>query len=357
MHPDQTGAGEDPPDPEKEAAGKGANPNRHAGQETNGTVSSSSPASSNSPYQASPIKRKRRTSAQVNSLFDSAVGILNQYDEPVTIRHLFYRLASIRVIEKSEKDYDRLVSHLGKWRINGSIPFSKFVDGTRWHYGVDTFDDAAEAIEDSIRGYRKNLWKSQDYYIEIWCEKEAIASLVRPVADQWGLKTFVCRGFNSLSGSASAAEQFKRAYQRGKKPVILYLGDHDPSGLCIDQSLMKHLSYFTIIPENEFGIPVVKVADRVEFVRVAILPWQIEEFRLPTRPVKETDTRAKGWMGGCVEIDTLSGKQIRELLEDEIDNYVDRGAWDRTQAIEKAERETMTNLMPRIRLELEEAAT
>ena len=134
--------------------------------------------------------------------------VLNEYDEAITIRHLFYRLASTQIIAKDEKAYNHLVSHLGKWRINGSIPFDRFVDGTRWHYGVDTFDDAAEALEESIRRYRKNLWRDQDYYVEVWCEKEAIASLVKPVADPWGLKTFVCRGFNSLSGSASAADQF-----------------------------------------------------------------------------------------------------------------------------------------------------
>jgi 5S rRNA maturation endonuclease (ribonuclease M5) len=244
------------------------------------------------------------------------------------------------------------VSHLGKWRINGTIPFNRFVDGTRWHYGVDTFDDAAAAMEEGIRSYRKNLWRDQEYYVECWCEKEAIASLVKPVADQWGLKTFVCRGFNSLSGSASAADQFLEAMKKGESPVILYLGDHDPSGLCIDQSLMKHLGYFDIVPKNDLGIQQVTVADHVEFVRVAILPRHIEEFTLPTRPVKKGDTRAKGWEGGCVEIDTLSGKQIRELLEEEIAYYVDEDEWDRLQAIEKAEKETLAKIMHLHREEL-----
>jgi hypothetical protein len=231
-------------------------------------------------YQASPIKRKRkrRTAAEVDELFGAVVRVLNEYKEAITIRHLFYRLEGIGVIAKDEKSYNHLVSHLGKWRINGTIPFNRFVDGTRWHYGVDTFDDAAAAMEEGIRSYRKNLWRDQLHYVEVWCEKEAIASLVKPVADQWGLKTFVCRGFNSLSGSASAADQFLEAMEKGKSPVILYLGDHDPSGLCIDQSLMKHLSYFDIIPKNDLGIQQVTVADRVEFVRVAILPGQIEEF-------------------------------------------------------------------------------
>ena len=47
----------------------------------------------------------------------------------------------------------------------------------------------------------------------------------------------------------------------------------------------------------------------VDFRRVAILPEQIEEFNLPTRPPK------REWGGGdCVEIDALSSEQIRNLL-------------------------------------------
>jgi hypothetical protein len=176
-------------------------------------------------YQASPIKRQRSTAAEVHELFAAVVVILNEYaGDPITIRHLFYRLAGAGIIAKDERAYNRIVSFLGKWRIDGSIPFGRFVDGTRWHYGVETFDDATAAIEEAVRGYRKNLWQTQKYYLEIWCEKEAIAGLVKPVADQCWLKVFVCRGFNSLSASSVAAAQFRAAFEQGKQPVILYLG-------------------------------------------------------------------------------------------------------------------------------------
>ena len=137
-----------------------------------------------------------------------------------------------------------------------------------------------------MRSYRKNLWQAQDYYLEVWCEKEAIAGLVKPVADQWGLKVFVCRGFNSLSASATAAAQFQAAIKQHKRPVILYLGDHDASGVLIDKSLMKHFSYFSVGGgvDNEGKDWRLTVADCVDFVRVAILPEQIAEHDLPTRP-------------------------------------------------------------------------
>jgi hypothetical protein len=138
-------------------------------------------------YDASTVKRKRRTASGLDELLQAVVGVLEGCgNERITIRHLFYRLVSMRVISKEEKSYQNLVKHLTKWRIAGLIPCRRFVDSSRWHYGAGTFDDAAEALEDAITGYRKNLWRDQNYHVEVWCEKEAIASIVTPVSRQWG---------------------------------------------------------------------------------------------------------------------------------------------------------------------------
>ena len=187
-------------------------------------------------YSTSPIKRKRRSKDEIYHLFGQVIEILEEYnDEPITIRHLFYRLVSRRVVEKDEKSYSSLCSHLAKWRKEGALPFDCFVDGTRWYHGASGFDDAAEAMDEAIAGYRKNLWKSQQFYVEIWCEKDAILSLIMPVVRQWALRAFPCRGFASLSSTFSAAGTFKEAIEHGRKPVIIYLGDHDPSGIAIER--------------------------------------------------------------------------------------------------------------------------
>jgi hypothetical protein len=183
-------------------------------------------------YSASPIKRKRRSRDEVYSLFSAIVEILEDYrGEPITIRHLFYCLVAKGALDKDEKSYNLLCSHLSKWRISGALPFNCFVDGTRWHHGEIGFDDAAEALDDTIAGYRKNLWRSQKCYVEIWCEKDAILSLIMPLANQWALKAFPCRGFASLSSTFAAAETFKKAIERGKRPIIYIWVITTPPGL------------------------------------------------------------------------------------------------------------------------------
>jgi hypothetical protein len=212
------------------------------------------------------------------------------------------------------------------------LPFEVFVDGTRWYHGDTLFDDAAEALAEAIESYRKDLWKSQKYHVEVWSEKDAILSLIMPLVREWHLQAFPCRGFASLSATFGIAAMLKRVIENGRHPIILYLGDHDPSGKAIDASIAKHFKCHGI-------------GGMVEFRRVAVLPWQIAEFDLPTRPVKKTDPRSKNWDGsGCVEVDALSSQQIRDLLNQEIESLVDRQQWQRLKLVERAERETLAIL-------------
>lgn len=260
-------------------------------------------------------KRKRRTKSEMAELFEEVEAVLEGYEDRISVRHLCYRISSKGVIPKTEKAFDQLGKHLGNWRKEGKIPYGCFVDATRWYHGAPTFDDAAEALEDSITTYRKNLWRTQKSFVEIWVEKEAVASIVVPVANRWGIRTFVCRGFASLTSTWEAAETFKEAIEHGKVPTIFYLGDLDKSGKDIDQTILNHFDLHGI-------------ADKIIFKRIAILPKHIKQFNLPTRPAKR-----KGDPEQCVEIDTLSSAQIRGLLDKEIEILIDQNEWKRLKAI------------------------
>ena len=231
----------------------------------------------------------------MDELLRAVHAVLDYYGkDKIILRHLFYRISSIGVIPKEEKHYQLLGKHVTRWREDGLIPYGRFADGTRWHRGGFEFDDAAEALEDAITGYRKNLWRTQRSYVEVWCEKEAIASIVVPIANSWGIPTFPTRGFPSVTSIWNAAQTFKRVIEDGKRPVIFYLGDYDKSGLEIDKSITEQFARHGL--EGLYT-----------FQRLAILPEQIDQYNLPTRPPKTK----KNWDGGdCVEIDTLSTAQI-----------------------------------------------
>ena len=122
----------------------------------------------------------------MEDLLDAIMEILRGYDgDRIMIRHLCYRLESLRIVPKTEEAFGTVGKHLANWRFQGRIPFNCFIDSTRWYYGKRTFDDLEEALSDTVATYRKNLWREQRNLVEIWVEKEAVAGIVAPVGYSW----------------------------------------------------------------------------------------------------------------------------------------------------------------------------
>jgi len=273
-------------------------------------------------------KRQRRTGEGMQELFSGVVGILAEYAEPISIRHLFYRCANSGLIEKSEKAYNSLRSHLVKWREQRLIPFDNFIDGTRYHYGTETFNDLGEYLRHCAAAYRLNLWKDADHYIEVWTEKDAIAAAVHRIAKEWNLKTFVCRGDPSMSSLDSCARTFNSYREAGYDPVILYLGDFDESGLAIPKTIREKLR--------------TNHDCEVELIRVGINEDHILRFNLPTRPAKG-DRRGES-IEYAVDIDAMKPADLREILAKEIESFIDPDQLERMKRIEEAERETLETI-------------
>lgn len=280
-------------------------------------------------YGTSPLKRKRSTAKEMNAMLEAIRDVLSDPSEetPMTIRHLFYALVSRQVISKTEKEYNALCRRLAKWRREGKIPFSVFVDGTRFHFHEQDWTGLGEMLQNSVETYRKNHWITQSYYLEIWAEKDAVSGVLASAANALGVSVFVCRGFASLSSLYNCANTFRYRAEQGKICRVLYFGDHDPSGVQIDRSAQATLA-------DDFGV-------NVDFQRIAVNPWQIDTYGLPTRPVKSTDKRAKGWEGGCVEIDAFTSRQLRELVTSAIQSHIDPREWDQMKIQEDAEKDTL----------------
>ena len=131
--------------------------------------------------------------------------------------------------------------------------------------------------------YRRNVWLAQDNYVEIWIEKDALAGVVHPITAEWDVPLMVSKGFSSLTYLYNAAQTFEHKAGMGKKCYIFYFGDYDPSGKDIGRDIQAKLVDYA--PSAE-----------VAFHEVAVLPHQIEQWSLPTRPTKRSDSRAKGWV-------------------------------------------------------------
>jgi hypothetical protein len=72
-------------------------------------------------YEASPIKRRRRTKAQMEAFYSALLEIVAP-QRPMTIRQAFYQAEVKGLVEKEESGYDKVQRALMKLRKDGSMP-------------------------------------------------------------------------------------------------------------------------------------------------------------------------------------------------------------------------------------------
>jgi hypothetical protein len=275
-------------------------------------------------YETSPIKRKRRTKADISRLCQSLYNIAWEI-EPATVRQLFYQATVQQILPKTEASYKLVCRMLTIMRRAGDLPYDWIADNTRWQRKPRTYSSLSQMLETTKRTYRRALWDDQDVYVEIWCEKEALAGVLYEVTAEWDVPLMVTKGYPSVSFLHSAAEAIA---SQDTPTHIYYFGDWDPSGTDIDRFVEQELRRYA--PDSD-----------IAFSREAVLPWQITQMELPTRPTKKTDSRSKNFKGDSVELDAIRPDLLRQMCRDCIERHIDTEQLERTRRVEEAERETL----------------
>ena len=282
-------------------------------------------------YQASPVKRRRSTKAEVEQRRESLLDIVSEM-QPMTVRQVFYQATVRSIIEKTEAGYTKVQTDLALMRRAGELPYEWLADNTRWQRKPRTFNSVEEALKQTAQLYRKNLWVSADAYVEIWLEKDALAGVVWPVTAAYDVPLMVARGYASLSFLHTAAEFINDL----TVPAYIYhLGDYDPSGVNAAEKIEQTLR--ELAPYAE-----------IYFVRIAVTPGQIQEWNLPTRPTKASDTRAKNFGEISVELDAIEPEVLRTIVEAAIELHLPSEQLEVLKAAEESERELITSLVERM---------
>jgi hypothetical protein len=274
--------------------------------------------------------KKRRTRAEIDALTNAILELLD-LNHPMTVRQVFYRLVARMLIAKTELEYNHAVVRLlTNMRLDGRVPFSWIADHTRWMRKPATYTSLEDGLQRLAHAYRRSVWDNQDEYVEVWCEKDALAGVIYEETAPWDVPLMVSKGFSSLTYAHDAAQDIRRL---NKPTHIYYFGDHDPSGVLIDRAVERRLREFA--PDAD-----------ITFERVAVLPEQIEEWQLPTRPTKRGagNTHARDFEGNSVEVDAIEPAQLRLLVRDYIEQHVDRRQYEILKVAEASEREILRKL-------------
>lgn len=282
-------------------------------------------------YGSSTVKRRRRSDSELAEVDEAIIAAVRQ-EYPVTLRGVYYRVVSAGAVEKTELGYRLVMRQLLKLRRTGAVPYHWITDGTRWITAPPSWRDVDQMLSDAADSYRRQLWRDQNAEVHIFTEKDAISGVILPVTDRWIVPLGVLRGYASESFAYNVAQAIRHT---GKPTYVYQLGDHDPSGLGAWRDFQDKVTGF-------LG----DAAGRLigAFERLSVTPEQIEQWQLPTRPTKATDSRARKFAGESVEVDSISPRRLRELVEAAIVQHIDPHALRITEVAENSEREFLRRL-------------
>ena len=131
-------------------------------------------------------------------------------------------------------------------------------------------------------------------------------------------------GFRALPACGTS-----RTKANDHRPLVaLYIGDYDPSGMCMSEhDLPKRIKEYD--------------GDRITLKSIALTAEQTGPLPSFSVETKIRDTRYKWFKqtfgDRCWELDAMDPRQLRSLVETEINALIDRELWNR-QEVEERER-------------------
>jgi hypothetical protein len=282
--------------------------------------------------QASQLKRRRRTKQQIEQLENQIIEVLAE-DHPQSVRHVFYRMTDPRLpepVEKTDAGYNQVQSRVLLLRRAGRIPYGWITDATRMGWHTNTYSSPADFILSHAHAYRADLWRESEWHVEVWAESRSIAGVINAVCRELAVSLYPCGGFASVSLAHEAAQDINDVTQAtGRTPLIYFIGDYDPAGVLIDQSLEKELR--------------AHVRGPLLFERLAINSDQIQDLGLPAKPRKKGDKRALH-ITETVEAEAMPANIMRDLIRDHIEVMLPERALEVARIAEQSERQHLIEM-------------
>ena len=251
-----------------------------------------------------------------------ALEILADYpDQKLTARQVYYQFVARGLLENSARSYQNLTALLTDARYAGLIDWDAIEDRGREPDSPQEWENIDDLVETALRAFRLPRWKGQANHVELWVEKQALAGVLAPIARRYHVTLMVNKGYSSASAMKESADRMRLACgmedndeeDSHRKPIVLYLGDHDPSGEDMVRDIRDRLV--------EFGV------HDLEVRKLALTMEQIRRFNPPPNPAKTTDSRAGAYIAlhgaQSWELDALPPNELNRLIEAEFREVLD----------------------------------
>jgi hypothetical protein len=298
---------------------------------------------------------KKRFTAQSEHLLIVVEGILKRYQKQgldLSLRQLYYQLVATAYDElpeswadpstgskNNEASYKKVGDLITNGRLAGLLDWDVLKDRGRSVDRLGMWDDPIDLLNWAAKTYRVDKWLEQPNLVWVMVEKQALEGVMVPICRQLEVPFIANKGYSSSSTMFEIGRELLSHRSRlGQSIHVLYLGDHDPSGLDMTNDVKQRLEMFS---EGD-----------IEVHRLALNYDQVEQYKPPPNPAKQTDSRYRvyvdDWGEECWELDALTPSVMRDLIEVAVKELRDEDTWDASMEKQEEEREQLTRLAERI---------
>jgi hypothetical protein len=317
-----------------------------------------------------------RPSPRAESVLKAAFHVLAQYEawqDPMTIRQVFYRLIQEFGYSKTEADYQALIRWCARSRRARQGNLNDLIDGgmemkdaseeafkTTWmipfgwirddkgdsiqHLTFEGYDEFMENTRERAESFRLDGQRQQEQILEIWCEAGGMVPLMQQIGEPWTLPVNSGGGYDSVTAKHNLA---RRVVNRMVPTVILHVGDFDPSGEGMYETLrddvtamVKQLSYDD--------------TEMFTIQRVALTEEQVISMNVETAPPKKKDARRTQFVKRhpkavkhfgsediTAQLEALTPPELRQLIVSQIEPFIDSATYEDVRNRESEIREVL----------------
>jgi hypothetical protein len=183
----------------------------------------------------------------------------------------------------------------------------------------DTPQDYYSSHDELGNYYRRSWHVDQPAFVSVLCEAAGMVPMVARAAGRYRVPVASSSGFDSLTVKYDLyTDAADRMYEFGQDTILLHLGDHDPSGVSLHESMAEDFEAFAEDAGHDPSL--------IELRRVALTPEQIAGYGIEPDPegVKPSDSRSKAFLERGLE----PAAQLEAIPPDELIDLVKRAIED-----------------------------
>lgn len=278
------------------------------------------------PHAYGPLKTMRQATL---TMIERINVVLDEYAYPLTNRQVHYQFVARNWYDNTDTNARLLMRTVRDGRNAGLIDWDKIIDRSREELGNQTWSSAKALLAVARDGFALDKWTTQPYAPVVWVEKRAAVGVIEDVCNDLGVRFLATSGYNGTTVAREYGEQCRAMLEEGRRsPVVLHLGDHDPSGVDMSRDLAKRLRLYS--------------GQKIDVRRLALNLGQVRRSKLPSQKVKKTDTRTHAYEqkygGECWELDALDPDVIADLIRTAVMAVRDEDLWAKALRGETRER-------------------